>query len=531
METTAPPTKETAETRYKRLAPERQRYLTRAHECAKLTIPSVVPSDVDQARKNEDHELDQPWQSVGSMGVNTLAAKMLLTILPPNSPFFMYSMGRKERAQLLGMDPQDADKLATQIEAGLRRMETEVVRDIEATPLRTALFGVLKHLLIAGNCLLFVDRKPKAFPLNRFVVERDASGSPTLIIVRELVARSTLPKGFVEKLPVKQGQHALAKPHEDLELYTIVERESENRWVSWQEAGGLMIPGTRGTFSNDALPWLPLRMIAVDGEDYGRSYVEELYGDLQSADSLSKSEVQGAMIAARLLWLNNPNGLTDTDDLVEAANGDVIDGRAEDVSALQANKFADFQVADAALQRVLARLERAFLMNSSVQRQGERVTAYEIAKLTQEIEDTLGGYYSILAQELQLPIVQRWTAMMQRSNKLPKLPKGSIEPMIVTGISALGRGQDLTRLRGFVADLEAVGKSLPGVAQRINEGELIDRLANGHGVDTTSLIKSDAEIQAEQAQAQQAAMLQEMVSKGTAPAIQATAKASSQGTQ
>lgn len=520
-----------AEARYRAGTPERQQYLRRAYECAKLTIPTLIPTDTDQSRKNEDHLIEQPWQSVGSIGVNTLASKMLLTVLPPNTPFFMFTMGREQRAQLTGMDPKEADKLATKIDTGLRRMETEVVREIEQGPLRTVLFSVLKHLLVAGNVLLFLDKNPKAYPLNRYIVERDPSGNPIRIIVREIAAKSTLDPAFLASIPDADKTTRKELGSENLEIYTVIERTGADQWQSWQEVFKRRIPGTSGSYTNDSLAWVPLRMIAVDGEDYGRSYVEELYGDLQSADSLTKASVQGAMIMARLLWLVNPNGLTDSDDIQDAANGDIIEGRVEDVAALQANKFADFQIADKALERILIRLERAFLMNSSVQRNGDRVTAFEIQKLTQEIEDTLGGYYSILAQELQMPVVKRTTTLMQRTGKLPKFPKGSVEPMIITGISALGRGQDLNRLRGFLADLQVAqeaGLIEPG---RVSGGELIDRLANGHMVDTAGLVKTDEELQAAAQAQQQQAMQQELVSKGTGPAIQAISKAAATGNQ
>lgn len=518
-----------AEARYRALTSERQHYLRRAHECAKLTIPSLVPTDNDQSKKNEDHELEQPWQSVGSIGVNTLAAKMLLTILPPNTPFFMFAMGRTQRAQLTGMDPAEADKLATKIDTGLRKMETEVVREIEAGTLRTVLFGVLKHLLVAGNVLLYLGKEPKAYPLNRYVIERDPSGNTIRMVIREIAAKSTLDPAFLAAIPNEHKDPKSQVGPQNIEVYTVVERAGPDKWDSWQEVYKTRIPGTYGSYSDDSLAWVPLRMIAVDGEDYGRSYVEELYGDLLSADSLTKASVQGAMIMARLLWMVNPNGLTDSDDIQEAANGDIIEGRAEDVTALQANKYADFQIADKALERILVRLERAFLMASSAQRNGDRVTAFEIQKLTQEIEDTLGGYYSILAQELQLPIVKRTTAMMQRSSKLPKFPKGSIEPMIITGISALGRGQDLNRLRGFLGDLEVAQKAGLIEPGRVSGGELIDRLALGHMVDTAGLVKSDEELQAAAQAQQQQAMQQELVSKATGPAINALSKAQAQG--
>lgn len=515
-----------AQSIYSKWTGVRQQYLRRAHECSKLTIPTLVPLETEQAQRNLTVEIEQPWQSVGSTGVNTLAAKMLLTLLPPNSPFFKLNMGRKERQELLQLEGSDADQFKAEIEAALQLIEQETVSQIERTALRTVLFSVLKHLLVAGNVLLYIGDEPRAFPLYKYVVRRDASGNLMKIIVKEVVDQRTLPEKLLEEAEAKGKD---VDPDKEVTIYTVIERTRGDTWTSYQEAFEIEVPGTRGIYKTETLPWVALRMIVVDGEDYGRSYVEELYGDLLTANDLTKAIVQGGMISSKLLWLVNPNGLTDEDDLMNSSNGDFVAGRQEDVMALQAAKGGDFAVAERVLVSTVDRLIRSFLMTSSVQRSGERVTAFEIQTMTQEIEDTLGGYYSVLAQELQLPIAKRFMALLERKGELPKLPTGSVEPMVVTGIDALGRGQDLTRLRGFIADLMNAAQAKPEVVQRVDDSELIQRLANGHGVDTAGLIKTDEQIAQEQQQAQQAAMMQEMMSKGVGPAVSAMGQVAAKG--
>ena len=515
-----------AQSIYSKWTGVRQQYLRRAHECSKLTIPTLVPMETEQSQRNLTVEIEQPWQSVGSTGVNTLAAKMLLTLLPPNSPFFKLNMGRKERQELLQLEGAEADQFKAEIEAALQLIEQETVTQIERTSLRTVLFSVLKHLLVAGNVLLYIGEKPRAFPLYKYVARRDASGNLMKIIVKEVVDQRTLPEKLLEEAKAKGKD---VDPDKEVTIYTVIERTRGETWTSYQEAFEIEVPGTRGIYKTETLPWVALRMIVVDGEDYGRSYVEELYGDLLTANDLTKAIVQGGMISSKLLWLVNPNGLTDEDDLMNSSNGDFVAGREEDVRALQAAKAGDFAVAERVLVSTVDRLIRSFLMTSSVQRSGERVTAFEIQTMTQEIEDTLGGYYSVLAQELQLPIAKRFMALLERKGELPKLPTGSVEPMVVTGIDALGRGQDLTRLRGFIADLMNAAQAKPEVVQRVDDSELIQRLANGHGVDTAGLIKTDEQIAQEQQQAQQAAMMQEMMSKGVGPAVSAMGQVAAKG--
>ena len=521
---------QTAQAEYDKWTGTRQQYLSRAHECSKLTIPTLVPLESEQTQRNLDVQIEQPWQSIGSTGVNTLAAKMLLTLLPPNSPFFKLNMGRKERQELLQLAGPEAEAFKAEIEAALQTIEQETVKQIERTPMRTVLFSVIKHLLVAGNCLLYIGEKPRAFPMYRYVTRRDAAGNMLKTIVKEVVDKKTLPAKTIAEA-IKAGKLKDDDSEEEVTIYTVIERTRGDTWTSYQEVFGMEVPGTRGIYQTEALPWVSLRMIVVDGEYYGRSYVEELYGDLLSANDLTKAIVQGGMISSKLLWLVNPNGLTDEDDLMNASNGDFVAGRQDDVAALQAAKGGDFAQAERVLMAIVDRLTRSFLMTSSVQRSGERVTAFEIQTMTQEIEDTLGGYYSILSQELQMPIAKRFMAMLERRGELPKLPTGSVEPMVVTGIDALGRGQDLTRLRGFIADLMNAAQAKPQVVERIDDSELIQRLANGHGVDTAGLIKTDEQIAQEQQQAQQAAMMQEMMSKGAGPAISAMGQVAAKGMQ
>ena len=95
------------------------------------------------------------------------------------------------------------------------------------------------------------------------------------------------------------------------------------------------------------------------------------------------------------------------------------------------------------------RLQFAFMLNTSVQRNNDRVTT-EINYVSKELDDSLGGLYSLLSQELQLPLINRLMFQMERKKALPNLPKESVRPKIVTGLEALGRSSDLQRLNTFV---------------------------------------------------------------------------------
>jgi hypothetical protein len=126
--------------------------------------------------------------------------------------------------------------------------------------------------------------------------------------------------------------------------------------------------------------------------------------------------------------------------------------------------------------------------------------------MANELESSLGGVYSTLSQEFQLPLVQRVMFQMEKQGKLPVLPEGTVKPAITTGIEAIGRGNDLTKLQQFMTSLEQLG---PQVAPTyVNMGDLIKRTGASLGIDMNGLIKTDEQIAAAEQQAQMQNMLQ-----------------------
>ena len=209
----------------------------------------------------------------------------------------------------------------------------------------------------------------------------------------------------------------------------------------------------------------------------------------------------------------NPNGTTRARTLAESPNGAITQGNAQDVSVLQLNKFNDFRVAQETITAIKDRLGHAFLLTSGVVRQAERVTAEEIRMLSIELESALGGLYSLLSTELQMPMVNRLMVVMKKKKSLPEMPKDVVNPVIITGVEALGRGNDLQKLDLFLAGAaQVVGAE--AVAQFVNVSEYFKRRATSLGIKTQELIKSPEQMQQEAQEAQQAAMMQAAVPNG-----------------
>jgi hypothetical protein len=465
-------------------------------------------------------DLPTPYQGLGAQGVNNLSSKLLLSLFPPTQPFF----------RLVPADPESlrasGDKVQSQVEEGLARMEKVVASEFEVMALRVKLFEALKHLLVAGNVTLQLlpDGSSRVLTLEQYVARRAPMGWLECLVIQEELDRDSLPPeidDLVSRRPqdgenpipaegYDTGMSASFRPgpsRDVVRIYTCVEWDPESKKYNVrQEVEGKVVPGSVGSYKPNLLPFRVLRYAAIDGEDYGRGQVEENLGDLVSLEGLTKAIVEGAAISSRCVGLVDPAGAATADDLNRAPNGAYIVGRPTDVTYPPVSKGGDLNVALSTIQMIVERLSRAFLLNTAVQRNAERVTAEEIRYVAQELESTLGGVFSVLSQELQLPIVEMIRDRLARQKKIPKLPDKSVRAAIVTGVEALGRGQELQRLGVFAQSAQqAIGPE--AFLQYVNPRVWLGQLATAAGVDTTTgLIRSEEEVQQAQQQAQAMAL-------------------------
>ena len=479
----------TAENRYTALSQKRSAFLRRAWRCSALSIPSLIPEQADS------QDLETPYQSLAARGVNNLASKLMLALLPPNAPFFKLAVDSSK----LSEEERKDGEMKTEIEKGLAKIERAVIEEIASTSDRVTLFEALKHLLVGGNALLYLNPEGgmRCYHLDSFVVKRDGHGKPKKIIVKEKTDTQNLPQ---------ETQAEIAKQKDADEnsdavnfLYTHIIREAK-KWRIYQEIKGVKIKGTDGTYPLDASPWIPMRLLAISGEDYGRSYVEEYYGDISSLDGLSQAIIEGTAAAAKVVFMIAPNSTTRETDLAEASNCGFVIGNRNDVSTLQVDKFADFRVARETAVGIEQRLEHAFILNSAIQRNGEGVTAEEIRKMVEDLETALGGVYSLLAVEFQLPYVACRLKQLSKKGRIPELPKGVVKPLIVTGVEALGRGNDKDKLMTFIGQLtQTLGAD---AIKYINVTALITRLCTAMGIDTDGLITDPKQLEQQQQEMQ-----------------------------
>jgi hypothetical protein len=498
----------TAKQRYDRLSSRRSQFLNSARQAADLTLPYLIRED--ELTSKTSLRLPQPYQSTGAKGVVTLASKLMLALLPPQTSFFKLQVNDINLPQELG--PQ----IRSELDLSFAKVERTIMESIAESGDRVIVHQALKHLVVAGNALVFMSKDGlKLYPLNRYVVDRDGNGNVIEIVTKETVSKK-LVKNFYPDLMKPGVVDDTTMPDDECIIYTHVTRDN-NRWVWHQEMFDEILPKSQGKAPIDANPWLVLRFNHVDGEVYGRGRVEEFLGDLKSLEALSQAIVEGSAAAAKVVFTVSPSSTTKPQTLAKAGNGAIIQGRPDDIGVVQVGKTADFSTAYQMIGSLTQRLNEAFLILNV--RDSERTTAEEVRMTQLELEQQLGGLFSLLTVEFLIPYLNRKLNVAQKTGEIPRLPKGDIvRPTIVAGINALGRGQDRESLGQFLTIIaQTMGPE--AIGQFINPDEVIKRLAAASGIDVLNLVKSMQELQAEQQQ--QMAQQQEMMQMQQAPQMAA----------
>lgn len=498
---------------FQRMCAKRDPFIRRAEDSARYTLPSLFPLESHTSTS----PLREPYQSIGSRGVNNITSKLLISFFPPGVSPIRLVPDEYKLEQVAGVGAASSE-----IQRALRRQEKAVQSELETTGLRAVAHEAFRQLIVAGNVLIYLPDDlddGRVYRLSDFVCMRDGTGRLLLVITRESIAFAALGETEQEAIRATYPGEEI-KLDREFVLYTHVQRSDKDTFEVFQEVCGSEIEGSRGSYSESSLPWIAVRWTRISGESYGRSYIEEYLGDLRSLDWLQKALVEASAASARLLWLVRPNATVSIKDLAEAPNGSFIEGVEGDAVCLQVGKAADLQVTYQAIEGIRDRLGYAFLMNTAIQRSGERVTAEEIRMMSQELQDLLSGSYQVISREFQVPFIRRVMQRMTDQGRLPDLPEEVISIQVVGGIEGMGRGHDRNRLIGWAQAVTQVAGP-QAFAQYGDARTFMERLAHADGLQPDGLVKTEEQVQ----EAQQQAMQQQLLQQAGPGVIQTGAKA------
>ena len=487
----------TLEARYTQLEDDRRPTTDTAELCSKMTIPYAFMEEDTTA---QDALQRNYTQGFGAGLVNHLVGKLAGSILPASQPFYRLA-ATQEAMEAIAQGNEEAK---FKIEQVLAEKENGILRYINNSNFRGSLYPALRLAVVTGNSLiekLANDGKYRVINLRNYVVSRDYAGRVVELIIKEMLDRETLPEelqGLVDENKDKT---------EDIALYTGV-KLIDGTYELTQELNGEKV-GEESTIKELSDRFIDVRWNKIDGEDYGRGYVEESLGTFIALEKQMKVLNESAMVQSRTIFTVNPNGFTKYKDFVDATNGKVIIGQEADIGVVKVNKASDLQMTAQLVAEMKAELAEVFMKNNV--RQSERTTAYEVQQKAQEIEASFGGVYTHIAHDIQMPLIRE----AMRHLKIDA--KDDVDVIIMSGVQALGRSAELLKINQTMQELQMAGQLVgpEAIAGALNSQSLVTAIIANSGTANMNLIKSVTQQNEEIAASKQEQMAQQAVMSGT----------------
>ena len=468
--------------------------LDRAVQCAEFTIPYVFREEGSTANDDLAREYVQGY---GAKLVNHLVGKFALSILPPSQPFYRLSPTQ----EALNAIAQDDANAKFEIEKIMAQLEEGILRYINKSRFRGSLYPALRIAMITGDSLIEkIDDKFRVLNMRNYVIKRDAVGNIIQLVVKETLNKEAVPEDI---------RSLLGEEDEIVDLYTMVYLE-EGKYIMFQEIKDTDVIGSESEFDNITDRFISVRWSKIDGEDYGRGYVEEYLGTLTSLNTQLKVINESAVVSAKTIVTVNPNGITKYKDFVKAKNGDAIIGVPTDIGLVRTDKAIDLQSSYSLIQDYKRELSEAFLISGASIRDAERVTAHEVQLVASELEASFGGIYTAIAEDIQIPIIE--SAM----DTLDIDGGDDIDIIITAGVEALGRNVEMSKINTLIQELSMLAQLVgqEQVAGTINVGAITTAMVTNSGVASKDFLYSKQQQDINTMAQKQEAMMQPAIAGG-----------------
>lgn len=487
------------------LSTYRDPYLNRAYNYAKVTLPYII----NETEDNSSSEVQLDYNSIGAEYTNHLANRYMNDLFPANRSFFKL---RIQDDEITGESDAKQDELLVQGERAARWQ-------FEKRQCRMSYLDALKHCIVTGNALVYYPPDQEigvqTYALDEYYVMRAPDGTILEIITEDKIAIANLDPDIKQQVISELDLDVDSDLYSETAIiYTYIRLDPENnkQYVVDQAIEGIPLDGTLQTYPKELLPWMPLVWNLTRRENYGRGLIEDHYGSFWALSVLTEALVTGGAILTDFKFFVRPGSMLDVTEMNASASGTYHYADPDDVGTLDHGKANDFKFILELINWYQQKLGKVFLVLSSQMRSAERVTAEENRLRAQELDTAHGGTFSNFSQIWQAP-----TANLLMRDINVDLKGSGVEPVIITGLDAMGRTADNEKFLYLVNDLAAMQNIPEEVRGRIKPDELLLFLSHGRDVDITKLVMTIEEYQqaqAEQAAAQQAMMAsQEMVKK------------------
>lgn len=467
-------------------------------ELAKWTIPSVM-IPLSTVKDGKRVILERDYQSKGAVLVNSLASKMVQSLIPDHTPFFNI-VPTDEVAGLVrtALSLDDSQFNSQMIQYATKASELAITGSSYSS------YTILAQLLIiTGNALLYRDPVTKdtsVYSVRQFSVNRDGAGNVRRVVLHERIQAQDIPD------ELRNTHFSHKKPYDCEDLYTSIEFKKGEReyWEITQEIGTHPV-GEPSTYPKNLCPYIVCTTRLNTGEHYGRGIVEDYAPEFARLSELSTALQDYEIESMRLLNLVPSRAGIDITELNTAQTGDYIQAEVDAIVAHEGGTSQKIQVIQAEIQSIFQELSRAFMYSGNF-RNAERVTAEEIRATIQETNIGHLAVFSHVSETFLKP--------------LAFLLLHEIEPVLTTVLGAGGGSVSLQvgakvvnksvitdRLLQASLVVQQVLPVLTQVTDRFNPDAVIEGIFQGFNLDITQYVYTPEQLQ--QIQQRQDALAQE----------------------
>jgi hypothetical protein len=498
--------------------------LERARECAQLTKPWIL------TRQNQSPEnpLPNTWQNIGADGVTNLVGRMLGALFPPEVPWLRLDLNPEIR-----YSPNVSNEELQAIEAELFKRELLLMSMIESrgfddgmeygnkynSGFRTAQTIALTQVVITGETLIMMDDDFRftVYRRDQYVTRRDSQCNVMYHIIRERIDPLTMTDEQITKASLDKSLLMEQEvDRRECELFTMVEWQPWTKtWMIRQEVNGNIVTESEERIS----PYYCVPFELVPGENYARSFVESKRPDLKTLNEASFRMIQWAALASKANPVIDYSAEVREEDLEKDSGkpfrARVEGGMVQDIGFMSmGGKLNDISFLGGFIRDKEARLGQSMLIGSESVRRSERTTAFEIARITiEQIQGALGGFYTPVADALQLPIAHRGMHLIEKKKILPALPKKSMSIKILTGLAALSRENKAAAMLDVAQVAQLLG---PQALAKIEPTVFLDVYARLRGINEPGMVKTNQEVEQEARQQMQRDIEQQAAQEGIA---------------
>lgn len=452
--------------------------------------------------------------SLPNRAVKNFNTKQKKALFPSNRPFFVYDLPIQQR-QIL--EANNTEKLAmdraTEVAAG---WALEFLQNTKK--LYSLLPNLFDALTVTANGMLFMGHKKEdkavfISPAN-FVVRRTQSGDEREAIIREVIALTDLSPELqtVVKEHYKMPEEAFSnKKVEQPELHTI----QKFTYVEFCEDGSCKYTeyvenirvGDTKTVPKEEPRFIIIAPNRPEGANYGVGIVQQCLPSILQAYGGHKAVANVNALIGEAKYYTRPNMVGGIRQAQAGGSGKyIVVNNPDDIGMLP---MTNINIAPSELAISMAREEiaKTFIMTGDAVRDAERVTAFEIRKMADDITSVHDNWLADIAEQLQEKLVQYATYHMDLLNSQGVPVKDDLLKMqvkIITGSDAIDKVSESDNLLTAIQEFGVFTTINPEDKSIFKRDKIASTMLKARGVPSSEYIKSRDELAAEAEAAQKA---------------------------